>query len=194
MNNQSSADKELDLMLKVKQGDQTAFEELYHLYKIPLGNFFYRLSNNRGITEDCLQEVFYHIWSARGSYQPRSKAITYIFQIAKNYWINEGKRLKRKPVPFTSIAGPESNNSALNLNNNQRKPDEELISKELKETVNNAINRLPENERLVLVMSQYQGLKYLEIAEILDIAEITVKTRMAKALERLKKYLSKYLQ
>jgi len=185
-----SSEQEVQLLLHIKDNDKTAFEELYHLYKIPLGNFFYRLSNNRGITEDCLQEVFCRIWSARSSYQPRAKAITYLFQIAKNYWINEGKRLKQKPIPFSSITGEEVNRP----DNTQLKPDEKIISEELKTSVNEAIAGLPERERLVLVMSQYQGLKYSEIAEIMEIAEITVKTRMAKALERLKESLSKYLQ
>jgi len=191
MPNDSDSSREILLLLRIKDDDQSAFEELYHLYKIPLGNFFYRLSNNRNIAEDCLQEVFYRIWSARASYQPRAKVITYLFRIAKNYWINEGTRLKKKPVPFTSLSEQEV---ISNQHNHQPNPDDEALSNELKEEINSAINRLPEDERLVLVMSQYQELKYAEIAEILDIAEITVKTRMAKALERLKESLSKYLQ
>jgi len=70
---------------------------------------------------------------------------------------------------------------------------QQVIDRELREKVNGAIGQLPLKEREVLILSQYQGLKYREIAEVLGVAEITVKTRMARALQRLRKALANYL-
>lgn len=183
---------EVQLMLRIKEGDKSAFEELYHLYQIPLGNLFYRLSGDRTMAEDCLQEVFYRLWLYRASYQPTAKVITYLFQIAKNYWINEGKRLKRRPIPVSRLTSSETAEFA-DKQAGATSP-QEAVSRELTETVKEAVSKLPEKERLVLVLHQYEGLKHREIAEILGMAEITVKTRFARALKRLEKYLKKYLQ
>ena len=186
-------DLHIELMLRVKKGDKDAFEELYHLYSHPLGNFFYRMSGNKSIAEDCLQEIFYRIWLYRENYQPQAKVITYLFHIAKNYWINEGKKLRRV-IPFTTLSGNRDENAPHDFAGNKAAPDEDAMSNEVKDSVKQALGRLSEKERIVVVMSMYQKLPYAEIAEILGIAEITVKTRMAKALERLKKPLGKYLE
>ncbi|MBI4833361.1 MAG: RNA polymerase sigma factor [Planctomycetes bacterium] len=188
-----AGDAHIELMMRVKNGDKSAFEELYHLYSQPLGNFFYRMSGSKSIAEDCLQEVFYRIWLYRENYQPQAKVITYLFHIAKNYWINEGKKLRRV-IPFTTFAGSRDENSAPDFPGDKTAPDEEAMSNEVKDSIKEALRKLSEKERIVVVMSMYQKLPYSEIAEILGIAEITVKTRMTKALERLKKPLGKYLQ
>jgi RNA polymerase sigma-70 factor (ECF subfamily) len=186
-------DAHIELMLRLKKGDKDAFQELYNLYSHPLGNFFYRMSGSKSIAEDCLQEVFYKIWLYRENYQPQAKVITYLFHIAKNYWINEGKKLRRV-IPFTTLSGNRDESAAPDFAGDKATPYEEAMSSEMKDSIKDALGKLSEKERIVVVMSMYQKLPYAEIAEILGIAEITVKTRMAKALERLKKPLGKYLQ
>jgi len=70
------ADRETELMLRVKAGDRAAFEELYRLYEKPLTNYLYRLSGNRARAEDLLQDTFLRLWKAAPTYEPSAKVST----------------------------------------------------------------------------------------------------------------------
>ncbi len=177
-------DQDILLMGRIKADDWNAFAKLYERHKHRIINFFYHLSGDARLAEDGLQDVFFRVWQYRGRYQPRARVSTYLYCIARNYWLNQAKRSRYKPVSLDTSGrdGEMAEDSR-----------QQVIDRELYEKVNEAIGQLPLKEREVLILSQYQGLKYREIAEVLDIAEITVKTRMARAIKRLKKYLGSQL-
>lgn len=177
---------DLSLMEQIKNDDRSAFTELYQRYKNRLANFFYYLCGNDKYAEDGLQEVFFRVWQYRHKYYPRARVATYLYQIAKNYWLNEAKRLKHKTFSL------QTENLQTSEFIDKESPAQQIVNKELRNNIKNAMGQLPEKERLVLVLSEYQGLKYREIAEVLDIAEITVKTRMVRAVRRLREYLGKF--
>jgi len=189
------SDKNTGLMLRIKEGDKFAFEELYHLYKIPLANFFYYLTGSEAFTEDCLQEVFYRLWYYRKSYRPQAKVLTYLFQIAKNYWFNEVKCLKRRPVNLTTLTGGgyqsdnEPSTAAEFPSTGSVNPEKAALNEELGQKIREAILSLPDKERIVLVLGKLEGLRYSEIGKALGIAVVTVKVRMNKATNRLREYL-----
>lgn len=170
------ADRETELMLRVKGGDRAAFEELYKLYQKPLANYLYRLSWNRALSEDLLQEAFLRLWKAAPTYEPTAKVSTYIFKIAHNLFINESARRREKALEGTDQA-------------RRADPASDLHRREVQAAVKRAIESLPEGERECLVLSEYNGFKYAEIAEILGIPLGTVKSRMFSAVQRLKEAL-----
>ena len=90
-------------MSRIQAGDVGAFELLYARYSHPLINFFFQMCFDRVAAEDYLQETFLRVWRARQSYRPIGKVSTWLFQIAKNYWLNEREKMKRRP--FHTVVG-----------------------------------------------------------------------------------------
>lgn len=170
------ADRETELMLRVKAGDRLAFSELYSLYQKPLVNYLYRLCFNRALSEDLLQETFLRIWKAAATYEPTAKVSTYVFRIAHNLFLNEAARRREM-----ALEGAD--------NEMRADPASDLGRRELRLAVKKAIEGLPDGEREVLLLSEYNGFKYAEISEILGIPVGTVKSRMFSAMQRLKEAL-----
>ena len=190
-------EKEIALMLKVKEGDVQAFEDLYNKFKDPITNFFYHLTWDYATSEDYLQAVFIRLWQNAKNYRPIGKFSTYIFQIAKNYWLNEQKRLKRRPKTV-SLEGKkkstESHARKIELGDEVNNPIVVALQKELEGEVKKAIDALSNDHRVVFILSEFQDLKYKEISEILEIPVGTVKSRMANTERQLRKKLTKYLE
>ena len=170
------ADRETELMLRVKGGDRDAFAELYALYQKPLVNYLFRLCFNRALSEDLLQETFLRIWKAAATYEPAAKVSTWIFRIAHNLFLNEAARRREM-----ALEGAD--------NEMRADPASDLKRREVQSAVRKAIEDLPEGERECLLLSEYAGFKYAEIAEILGIPVGTVKSRMFSAVQRLKEAL-----
>ena len=170
------ADRETELMLRVKGGDREAFAELYTLFQKPLFNYLYRLSFNRAVTEDLLQEAFLRVWKAAPTWEPAAKVSTWIFRISHNLFLNEAARRREK-----SIETPEAELRA--------DPASDLNRREVRSAVQKAIESLPDGERECLMLSEYNGFKYAEIAEILGIPVGTVKSRMYSAVQHLREAL-----
>lgn len=169
-------DRETRLMLRVKEGDAAAFEELYGLFKRPLANFLYRLCWNRQLVDDLMQDVFLRLWRAAPNYEPTAKVSTYVFRIAHNLWINEGMKRREQAIQDLERSGDMD-------------PGEDLVRGETQAAVKKAIDELPDGERECLVLSEYNGLKYAEISEILGIPVGTVKSRIFSAVQRLREKL-----
>src|SRR5882672_3593893 len=92
------ADRETELMLRVKAGDRDAFETLFRLYEKPLTNYLFRLCGNRARSEDLLQDAFLRLWKAAPTYEPSAKVSTYIFRIAHNLFLNDAARRREKAL------------------------------------------------------------------------------------------------
>lgn len=163
-------------MLRVKAGDRGAFEELYHLFEKPLTNYLFRLSGNRARAEDLLQDAFLRLWKAAPTYEPSAKVSTYIFRIAHNLFLNDAARRREKALESVDAE-------------TRSDPGSDLSRREVQSAVQRAVEALPEGEREVLLLSEYNGFKYAEISEILGIPVGTVKSRMFSAVQRLKEAL-----
>jgi RNA polymerase sigma-70 factor, ECF subfamily len=170
------ADRETELMLKVKAGDRAAFAELFGVFEKPILNYLFRLGRNRALAEDLLQEAFLRVWKAAAAWEPTAKVSTWIFRIAHNLYLNEAARRREKPL--------EGADETSHLD-----PSAELHRQELQAAVKKAVDALPEGEREVLLLSEFDGFKYAEISDILGIPVGTVKSRMFSAVQRLKEAL-----
>ena len=100
------ADRETALLLRVKEGDRSAFEELFRLYERPLGGYLWRLCGDRALAEDLLQDCFLRIWKAAPSWEPAARVSTWIFRIAHNLRVNEAVRRKDRPEPRPEPSPP----------------------------------------------------------------------------------------
>ncbi len=168
---------ENELIDRIIRNDDVAFEELYNTYKQPLANFLYRLCFDKQHVEDIMQETFVKTWKAMSSFKRESKLSTFIFTIAINVWKNEGRK-KREKVTDAFEAGTTQND-----------PFDALVKDENIQRLKAAIEALPEHERMVLVLSEYNDMNYAQISEVLNIPVGTVKSRVFKAMQRLREML-----
>jgi len=188
------ADSDSELMLRYRDGDESAIRELFQRYQRPLVNFFYRLTRDRFTSEDYVQEVFARIIKARARYKRLAKFRTWMFRIAKNYWIDRCRERAAAPN-MGSLDAPIRENEGRTMTltdtveSDAPRPVDELRRQEIGKAILGAVNRLPEEQRLVFVLSENQGMKYAEISEVLEIPVGTVKSRMHAAVRRLRDLL-----
>lgn len=171
-----------ELLLASGRGDRAAFEALYLRLVRPLFNFFHRLCWNPALAEDCTQEVFLRLWKASPRWRPEARVTTYVFTVAQHYWINEREREKHRPTATAVEASAEAPGRDPGPDGRAQTHEEALL-------VRRAVDALPEHERIVVLLSEFQGFKYREIAEILEIPVGTVKSRMSEAVRRLRERL-----
>ena len=183
-----------ELMERFRDGDDDAFPLIVQRFQRPLVNFFYRLTWDRFTSEDYAQEVFVRLIRHRKSYQRKAKFSTYLFRIAKNYWIDRYReRVKAPKMTSLNLTVGTGEGRGLSLGDMVEgkvpAPAEELNRKEIGERLKDAVSRLPEEQRLVFVLAENQGLKYAEISEVMEIPVGTVKSRMHAAMRRLRELL-----
>lgn len=174
------------LSLRIKLGDQQAFELLFHKYYVRLCAFSNKYLNDREEAQEIVQEVFVKIWEGRETINPEDNLKAYLFKIAQNLSLN---KLKRKKVESRYIEIFK----LVYIENQEISSHESLIIKELEVHISNSIEKLPTQCRKVFEFSRIDGLKYREIADVLHISIKTVETQMSKALRLLRIELSDYL-
>jgi RNA polymerase sigma-70 factor (ECF subfamily) len=174
---------DIELMLRVRNGDTAAFHRLVSRYRDPLRRFFRSILADRSQADDCVQETLLRLWHTRDRYEPTGKFSTYLFQIGKHYWLNQRKKFQI----VTVATGDES--LLIVESSEQEQPEKQVLEQERRQHVRKAIEALPERYRAVFGLSQLEGLRYTEIGQKLGIPVGTVKSRMAEAVRRLRKML-----
>lgn len=186
-----------ELMLRYKDGDKHAFEMLFRRYEKPVLDFIYRMVMDASEAESLCQEAFYKVVKSRKRYKASAQFKTWLFQIALN--LSRDRLRRRKHRHHLSLNAPAMvhNHEGIELQDcvSDPSPDvaENFESGELESLIKAAIASLPEEEHLVVVLKEYQGMSYSEIAEILNCPIGTLKSHNHRAHQKLKKILSKYI-
>src|SRR5437016_6267680 len=182
--------EDVRLMRLVSQGDTSAFEELIERHQALVAGTVARMLSSNSDVEDIAQQVFIRVWKSARRYVPRAKFTTWLLKITRNLVFNEMRRIKRRPhVPLQSEPGAED--PPLKDETNLA-PDASLLALELQQAIEEAIQRLPETQRMALVLRRYQELSYEQIAEVLDLSVPAVKSVLFRARTELRARLSKY--
>jgi len=176
---------EKDLIVRLKAGDQTAFELLFHFYYPGLVMYSTQFTTDKMEAEEIVQDFFVRFWQKHQQIVPSDSIKSYLFLCVKNGSLNFLKHKKVEDKYIRKMA--ELSNQYLAYD-----PDLYLAS-ELQEKVKNAIDLLPEKCREVFIMSRMQGLKNEEIATNLNISRRTVETQISKALKVLRIELKEYV-
>jgi len=183
------------LINKVKSGDTHAFKKLFESYKDQIYNLCFRFVNTREEAEDLCQEVFFKIYKSIDSFKSRSKLSTWIYRITVNLCLN----YKRKENKFRRLfEGDSFEGFGSELNENLSaplcdRPDFFLEQKEREKIVQQAINSLPSNQRVALILQRYEGMSIQEIAEVLGCSVSSIQSRLSRAKENLCKRLMPFL-
>src|SRR5215216_7782956 len=182
---------DLRLMRLVGQGDTGAFEELVEKHQTLVAGTIARMLGSNSDVEDIAQQVFIRVWKSARRYVPRARFTTWLLKITRNLVFNEMRRTKRRPhVPLQSESGAED--PPLKDETNLA-PDASLLESELQQAIEQAIQRLPETQRMALVLRRYQELSYEQIGEVLNLSVPAVKSVLFRARTELRSRLSKYL-
>jgi len=171
------------------QDDATAFAQLVGRWENPIQRLCTRMTGDAHRGQDLAQDTFVKVFAQRKNYQPSGRFSSYLWRIALNLCYDELRRIRRRGE--ASLHDESGDGFALldSQPSADPGPDRVAVAEERAETVRQALLQLPETYRSVLVLRHYEDLKFREIAEVLDIPEGTVKSRMAEALNQLGRLL-----
>ena len=170
-------------------GDPHAFAQLMNRWQTPIRNLCTRMTGDSHRAEDLTQEAFARVFAYRKNYRPSARFSTYLWRIAINLCHDELRRTQRKKETALDDLGEESLVLLEEFVSKSPSPDRVAEQKETADSVRRALGRLPDIYRVVLVLRHYEQLKFQEIAEILEIPEGTVKSRMSEGLNQLGRLL-----
>ncbi|MCX6884316.1 MAG: sigma-70 family RNA polymerase sigma factor [Verrucomicrobia bacterium] len=189
-------DPDAALMMKVKEGDMTAFAELADKYKQPVINLAYRMLRDLAEAEDLAQAAFLQVYRSAARYEVSSKFSTWLFTIARNLCLNEIRRRSRHPADSMDAPGIDGGDSPQAQFEDRRtsSPPDLLLESELERMVGEAIADLPETQRSALLLCQQDELSYEEISAILGCSLSATKSTIHRARETLKQRLKPYLK
>src|ERR1700751_156278 len=159
-----------DLMLQVRDGAGEMLGVLFDRYQTPLYNFYSKLTGDRRLSEDLVQEVFLRILKYRQSYQPGTPFRAWIYQIARNARVDHYRKTP-KHITFE----PEMAPPVMPKDSAQQSEETALLHR--------ALMQMPEEKREILVLSRFQELKYDEIARLLGCEVGTVKVGVFRTVK-----------
>jgi RNA polymerase sigma-70 factor (ECF subfamily) len=177
-------ESDADLMARVRGGDREAFADLVDRHKDAVVNYLTRLSGSRDRAEDLGQETFLRLFRSAGGYVEQGYLRAYLFRIATNLVRSEERRERRQRLLQPLLGGePDRTEPAAHAG---------LLRQELQRVLAAAVARLPLRYRVPLVLHEIEGWSYADIAADLDAREGTIKSRIHRGRQSLKKQLETY--
>jgi RNA polymerase sigma-70 factor (ECF subfamily) len=188
-------DPDAALMLRVKDGDLRAFEELVQKYQRPIISMIFRMLHDLDEAEDLAQNVFIRVFQSAARYEVSAKFSTWIFTIARHLSLNEIRRRGRHPAQSLQASQSEDEEQAPRQypDGKTHSPPEAFLHGELERKIQQALGELPEKQRLAIALCQEDELSYEEIARVLGCSVSATKSLIHRGRETLKQKLKPYL-
>lgn len=191
---QGGSPQEASLIRGCQEGDQTAFNLLVWRWEKPLFNFTYKYVGDAHLAQDLVQETFVRVLRSIHGYEHRGAFSTWLYRIAVNLCRDH---FRKKRVPMVSLHDYYTTSSGDRVYVKDRladegaRSDEAMAAADREELVRRLIAGLPEEQRIVILMKEYQALTFREIAEVLDVPEGTVKARLYRGLRTMREQLER---
>ena len=174
-----------ELVRRIQSGDAAAFDELMQRYKCPVVSFVYRMLGSAEDAQDVAQDVFVRVYQNLDTYRPETKFSTWVFALARNAAIDHWRWRKRHPTePIESAPQVAAPSGAT----------EDVEAREIGDQIAAAVAKLPEDQRTALVLAEYHGLSYAEVAEVMHCSEKSVESRLYRAKQTLRGWLRHLLE
>lgn len=192
------ADPDVRLMLRVRDDDAAAFEELMLRYQNRVASLMAHLVGDRTQAEDLAQDVFLRVFRARKRYVPGSKFSTWLFTIANNVASNALRTLARRKEVRLPVGSPaDSGANAIDqaaVAASGLGPTRRLDNDEMRSAVQQAVGELNERQRVAVLLAKFEGLSYAEIGEVLGMSPQAIKSLLSRARTKLRSILEPYLE
>jgi len=189
------ADADWSLVQRVQTGEVKAFDLLINKYKERLFAIVYNLTSNREDASDLTQEAFIKAFRSIGYFKGQSSFFTWLYRIAVNAALTHLKRNRlRRFFSFETMDQEVSQTEAMEVLAERLQTDKSLLAKELQEKLNEALQKLSLKHRTVVVLFEIEGLSHLEIAEVMNCSEGTVRSRLHYAKQQLQSSMQEYLR
>lgn len=189
--NDAQNQRNIELMMRVKEGDQLAFRELVELHQYAVVGTVAKMLGNGAEAEDIAQQVFIRLWKSAPRYEVKAKFTTFLFTITRNLVFNETRRKQRRKEH--SLEEQEENSFSEMSDQSTAAPDEDLLKAELRAQIDRAIESLPEKQRMAVILRRYENMPYEQIADVLELSVSAVKSQLFRARGTLRELLSSYL-
>lgn len=184
-----------EVMLRVKAGDESAFDYLVQKYRRPLVSFMYRMARNTAAAEDLAQEVFLRVYRSRQTYEASAKFTTWLYRIATNLAVNHARDTRHeRPEVTVSLDEPdEETGTTLDVADGTVTAEEALVRRERMRAIRSKVEALPERQKLAVIMHKYQQMDYKQIADVLKLSESATKSLLFRAYETLREQLKEFV-
>jgi len=191
----AGAVSDAEVMLRVREGDDAAFDYLVQKYRRPIIGFMYRMAHNPAIAEELAQEVFLRVYRSRANYEPSAKFSTWLYRIATNLGVNHARDTRHERAENTvNLDEPDTETGqTLDLADKTPTVEEEILRRERLAAIRQKIEALPERQRMAVLMHKYQQMDYRQIAEVLKLSESATKSLLFRAYEALRAQLKEFV-
>jgi len=164
---------------ELAKGNADAFQALYFRYAQPLFGYLWKRTRDRDTAEDLVQDLFTKVWKNHRQVDPSKSIRAYLYQCAYHLAIDHLRRTIRK----NEVGEPDANSVGESVDE---------VAFERRKAIASAIENLPDAQRNAFILSRFEGLKYAEIASVLNISVKTVETHIGRALKKLREGLSEW--
>jgi RNA polymerase sigma-70 factor, ECF subfamily len=184
-----------EMMLRVKAGDDSAFNYLVQKYRRPIIGFMYRMARNTAAAEDLAQEVFLRVYRSRANYEASAKFSTWLYRIATNLGVNHARDTRHeRPENTLNLDEPDSETGTTpDLADKEPNVEEGILRRERLQAIRQKVDALPERQKLAVLMHKYQEMDYRQIAEVLKLSESATKSLLFRAYETLRTELREFV-
>jgi len=193
--NRSSDREERELVARAKAGDGQAFRKLVRMLEQTVFQYAFKVCRDRESAEETLQDTFINMYRKLEQFDGRSKLTTWLYSIVTNHCRMKRRRtrLNRATIPLEEMTAEQTVDTEVHLTPLRLSPIEHVMNRELREALDEAIEKLPLPYRLVFVLRDLEGLTAAETAKVLKISEEAAKSRLRRARARLRENLYRFV-
>ncbi len=183
------------IMLRVKAGDEDAFDFLVQKYRRPIIHFMYRATRTEGSAEELAQEVFLRVYRSRQTYEASAKFTTWLYRIATNLSMNYARDTKHeRPENTVSVdEKDEATGLGFDVPDTSLSVEQNMVRRERLMAIRQRVLSLPDKQRNAVLMHKYQMMDYKQIAEVLKLSESAIKSLLFRAYETLREQLKEFV-
>ena len=190
-----SAMSDAEIMLRVREGDDSGFDLLIQKYHKPIIHFMFRMVHNQAIAEELAQEVFLRVYRSRQTYRAEARFTTWLYRIATNLGVNYARDTKHERAAqnvYLDQPDPETGTTP-DVADLTASVEQELVRDERMRAIRQHVLALPERQRTAVLMHKYQGLDYKQIGEVLKLSESATKSLLFRAYQTLRERLKDFV-
>jgi RNA polymerase sigma-70 factor, ECF subfamily len=185
----ATLERDAQLMLRVREGDESSFALLLNQHRRPVVHFLFRMVQNQAVSEELAQEVFLRVYRSRASYEPTAKFTTWLYRIATHVALNSIRDRKHERGQ-ESLEEEVMEGVGRQVADLRPTVEHRMVSDARLQEVRKAIDELPEKQRAAVLMHKYQELGYDQISKALGISESALKSVLFRAYETLRARLA----